>query len=72
MSAIAAFRSPTTWPTTPHAPNEIPDDTPYSDEDWPEGERDHAQITWTNTQIGRMLARLEGSASPTTPPRSSS
>ena len=45
---------------TPHAPNEIPDDAPYSDEDWPEGERNHAaQITWTDGQIGRVLDRLE-------------
>ena len=45
---------------TPHAPNEIPDDAPYSDEDWPEGERNHAaQITWTDGQIGRVLARLD-------------
>jgi arylsulfatase A len=45
---------------TPHAPNEIPSDAPYSDEDWPQGERNHAaQITWTDGQIGRVLERLE-------------
>ena len=45
---------------TPHAPNEIPDDAPYSEEDWPEGERNHAaQITWTDGQIGRVLRRLD-------------
>ena len=45
---------------TPHAPNEIPDDAPYSEEDWPQGERNHAaQITWTDGQIGRVLDRLD-------------
>jgi arylsulfatase A len=45
---------------TPHAPNEIPDDAPYSDQDWPQGERNHAaQITWTDGQIGRVLERLD-------------
>ncbi len=46
--------------TTPHAPNEIPSDAPYSDEDWPEGERNHAaQITRLDTDLGRVLAELE-------------
>lgn len=45
--------------TTPHAPNEIPGDAPYSGEDWPEGERNHAaQITRTDADIGRVLDRL--------------
>ncbi|MHA4820482.1 sulfatase-like hydrolase/transferase, partial [Streptomyces aculeolatus] len=45
--------------TTPHAPNEIPDDAPYTDEDWPQGERNHAaQITYTDGEIGKVLARL--------------
>ncbi|AZM48702.1 N-acetylgalactosamine-6-sulfatase [Streptomyces sp. WAC 06738] len=45
--------------TTPHAPNEIPDDAPYTHEDWPEGERNHAaQITYTDGEIGKVLARL--------------
>ncbi|MGS2619224.1 arylsulfatase [Micromonospora sp. LZ34] len=46
--------------TTPHAPNEIPSDAPYSDEEWPQGERNHAaQITHTDAEIGRILARLD-------------
>ncbi|GAA2071525.1 arylsulfatase [Actinomadura alba] len=46
--------------TTPHAPNEIPSDAPYSDEDWPQGERNHAaQITRTDAEIGRVLTRLD-------------
>jgi arylsulfatase A-like enzyme len=46
--------------TTPHAPNEIPSDAPYSDEDWPQGERNHAaQITRVDAEIGRVLARLD-------------
>jgi arylsulfatase A-like enzyme len=45
--------------TTPHAPNEIPDPTPYADREWPEGERNHAaQVTWTDTQVGLLLDRL--------------
>lgn len=45
--------------TTPHAPNEIPSDAPYSDEDWPQGERNHAaQITHTDGEIGKVLAHL--------------
>ncbi|MFJ4681333.1 arylsulfatase [Kitasatospora sp. NPDC088783] len=44
---------------TPHAPNEIPDDAPYSAEPWPQGERNHAaQITYTDTRIGTVLDRL--------------
>ncbi|NUR07517.1 MAG: arylsulfatase [Nocardioidaceae bacterium] len=46
--------------TTPHAPNEIPDEGRYADETWPEGERNHAeQVTWTDTQVGLLLDRLE-------------
>lgn len=46
--------------TTPHAPNEIPDDAPYSEEDWPQGERNHAaQITHVDAEIGRVLSRLD-------------
>ena len=46
--------------TTPHAPNEIPSDAPYSDRPWPEGERNHAaQVTWTDTQVGLLMDRLE-------------
>ena len=45
--------------TTPHAPNEIPDPTPYAESEWPEGERNHAaQVTWTDTQVGLLLQRL--------------
>jgi len=45
--------------TTPHAPNEIPSDAPYSDRAWPEGERNHAaQVTWTDTQVGLLLDKL--------------
>ncbi len=44
---------------TPHAPNEIPSDAPYSDEPWPQGERNHAaQITYTDGQIGKVLDHL--------------
>ena len=46
--------------TTPHAPNEIPDASPYAAQEWPEGERNHAaQVTWTDTQVGLLLQRLE-------------
>ncbi len=45
--------------TTPHAPNEIPSDAPYSDRPWPKGERNHAaQVTATDAQIGVILAGL--------------
>ena len=45
--------------TTPHAPNVIPDDTPYARTGWPKGERNHAaQVTWTDTQVGLLLAGL--------------
>ncbi len=45
--------------TTPHAPNEIPSDAPYSDRPWPAGERNHAaQVTATDAQIGVILAGL--------------
>lgn len=45
--------------TTPHAPNEVPTDAPYSDRPWPQGERNHAaQITRTDAEIGRLLTRL--------------
>ena len=45
--------------TTPHAPNAIPGATPYTAPDWPRGERDHAaQVTWTDTQVGLLLAGL--------------
>ena len=46
--------------TSPHAPNEIPDASPYAGEPWPRGERNHAaQVTWTDTQVGLLLRRLE-------------
>jgi arylsulfatase A-like enzyme len=46
--------------TTPHAPNEVPSEVPYADRDWPEGERNHAaQVTWTDTQVGLLLDKLE-------------
>ncbi|NYV74833.1 arylsulfatase [Streptomyces sp. UH6] len=45
--------------TTPHAPNELPSDAPYGDEDWPQGERNHAaQVTRVDAEIGRVLDRL--------------
>jgi len=45
--------------TTPHAPNEIPSDAPYSNRPWPKGERNHAaQVTATDAQIGTILAGL--------------
>ncbi|MEU9856605.1 arylsulfatase [Streptomyces sp. NPDC047974] len=46
--------------TTPHGPNEVPSDAPYTDENWPQPERNHAaQITWTDGAIGKVLDRLE-------------
>lgn len=46
--------------TTPHAPNEIPSDAPYSAEPWPEGERNHAaQVTRLDAELGRVLAKLD-------------
>jgi arylsulfatase A-like enzyme len=45
--------------TTPHAPNVIPDAAPYTRSGWPRGERNHAaQVTWTDTQVGLLLAGL--------------
>ena len=45
--------------TTPHAPNAIPDATPYTRTGWPKGERNHAaQVTWTDKQVGVLLAGL--------------
>ena len=37
----------------------IPDETPYTRTGWPRGERNHAaQVTWTDTQVGLLLAGL--------------
>jgi arylsulfatase A-like enzyme len=45
--------------TTPHAPNAIPDATPYTRTGWPRGERNHAaQVTWTDRQVGLLLSAL--------------
>ncbi|MGH1565773.1 sulfatase-like hydrolase/transferase [Mumia sp. DW29H23] len=44
---------------TPHAPNVAPRRAPYRNKRWPKGERNHAaQITWTDTQIGKVVRRL--------------
>ncbi len=46
--------------TTPHAPNEVPSDAPYTHRAWPVGERNHAaQVTRLDTELGRVLAELE-------------
>jgi len=52
--------------TLPHANNEagkqgmeIPSDAPYSGEDWPQQQRNHAaMITYLDTQVGRLLDKL--------------
>jgi arylsulfatase A-like enzyme len=52
--------------TLPHANNEagqqgmeVPSDAPYSDQPWPQPQRNHAaMITYLDAQIGQVLARL--------------
>lgn len=52
--------------TLPHANNEagkqgmeVPSDAPYSREPWPQAQKNHAaMITYLDTQVGRILARL--------------
>jgi arylsulfatase A-like enzyme len=52
--------------TLPHANNEagkqgmeVPSDAPYSREPWPQPQKNHAaMITYLDTQVGRILARL--------------
>lgn len=52
--------------TLPHANNEagkqgmeVPSDAPYSGEPWPQAQKNHAaMITYLDTQVGRILARL--------------
>ncbi|HEX3659134.1 MAG TPA: arylsulfatase [Pirellulales bacterium] len=53
--------------TLPHANNEardrgmeVPSDAPYSDDDWPQAQRNHAaMITRLDAAVGRLLARLD-------------
>ena len=53
--------------TIPHANNEatpqgmeVPSDAPYTHEDWPQVERNHAaMITRLDADVGRLLARLD-------------
>ncbi|REK09932.1 MAG: N-acetylgalactosamine-6-sulfatase [Planctomycetota bacterium] len=53
--------------TQPHANNEagkkgmeVPSDDPYSDESWPQAQKNHAaMITYLDTQVGSLLDRLE-------------
>ena len=52
--------------TLPHANNEarqqgmeVPSDAPYSDEAWPQPQKNHAaMITYLDAQVGQVLARL--------------
>lgn len=45
--------------TIPHAPQHVPDLGPYTDLDWPEGDKAHAsQITRLDSQVQQLVDRL--------------
>jgi len=46
--------------TIPHAKLEVPSDAPYSDEDWPQPEKNYAaMITRMDADVGKLMERLK-------------
>lgn len=46
--------------TIPHAKLEVPSDAPYSDEDWPQPEKNYAaMITRMDADVGKLMKRLK-------------